>query len=55
MRINAEFNQRVVISPDEYQWAQVRPGVMGRVQALEPDSLALADNGGDLKVQRGTR
>jgi hypothetical protein len=33
--------------------AQVRPGVMGRVQVLEPGSLALADNGGDLKVQRG--
>lgn len=34
--------------------AQVRPGVMGRVETLEPDSLALADNGRDLKVHRGT-
>jgi len=28
----------------------VRPGVMGRVETLEPNSLVLADNGGDLKV-----
>jgi len=42
--------EQLLRSATDIEYTIIRPGVMGPVAELPPGSLALADNGGDLKV-----
>ena len=47
---NYEGEQLLRAAKADVEYTIIRPGVMGQVDDLQPSSLALADDGGDLKV-----
>ena len=47
---NYEGEQLLRAAKADVEYTIIRPGVMGQTDEVEPSSLALADDGGDLKV-----
>ena len=47
---NYEGENRLRASKQDVEYTIIRPGVMGQMDELPPASLALTDDGGDLKV-----